>query len=204
MIRPLILTVLLAAFTGTATHALDVTPPQIEGPYYPKRKPAEADSDLTRIGNGAQAQGEVLVINGTVTDPEGKPIAGARVEIWQTDHKGIYLHPRDPGTAKRDQAFQSYGEAVAGDTGTVSFRTIMPGAYAGRPRHLHVKVTPPGGKTLTTQLYFAGDAGLDKDAIAFELGRKLEQVLLAPKRTAGEGSPLEASVRLVVVRGRPG
>ena len=30
----------------------------------------------------------------------------------------------------------------------------MPGEYPGRTEHIHIKLTPAGGSTLTTQLYF--------------------------------------------------
>ena len=60
----------------------------------------------------------------------------------------------------------------------------MPALYAGRPRHIHMKVTPPGGKTLTTQLYFKGDKGLDDDSIVRRLGKALERVTLTPVKGA--------------------
>ena len=41
----------------------------------------------------------------------------------------------------------------------------MPGLYEGRTRHIHVKVRPPGGATLTTQLYFPGEAANRTDSI---------------------------------------
>ena len=41
----------------------------------------------------------------------------------------------------------------------------MPGLYPGRTRHIHVKVQPPGGSTLTTQLYFPGEARNAQDSL---------------------------------------
>jgi protocatechuate 3,4-dioxygenase, beta subunit len=186
------------------THARDLTPSQTEGPYYPRKKPSESDADLTRIGTGPQAQGEVLVLNGTVADTDDQPIAGARVEIWQTDHQGIYAHPRDPNTGKRDTTFQFYGETTTTQTGAFAFRTIMPGGYGGRPRHIHAKITPPGGATLTTQLYFKDDADLKGDGIVAGLGKALDYVTLTPTPSAGTGSPPHASITIVVKRGRKG
>ena len=190
--------------SSSLAHARDLSPSQTEGPYYPRKKPAETDADLTRIGTGPQAQGEVLILNGTITDPEGKPIAGARVEIWQTDHQGIYAHPGDPKTSRRDTTFQFYGVTSTSADGAFTFRTIMPGGYGGRPRHIHAKVTPPGGATLTTQLYFKDDADLKSDGIVAALGSALDRVTLAPTPSAGAGSPLQASITLVVKRGRKG
>lgn len=163
---------------------LPLTPAQAEGPYYPVSKLADTDADLTRIGAGPPATGEVLVLDGKVVDPTGKPFQGARVEIWQTDHQGIYMHPGDERTRKRDMAFQFYGEALTDAAGVFRFRTIMPAQYPGRPRHIHMKVTPSGGKTLTTQVYFKGDKGLDNDSIVRRLGKALEHVTLTPVKAA--------------------
>ena len=188
---------------SSAALALDPTPAQTEGPYYPRTKPAETDPDLTRVGAGAIATGDVLVLSGRVVDVAGRPIADARVEIWQTDYQGIYLHPGDARTAQRDKAFQFYGETRSAADGGFTFRTIVPGPYTGRPRHIHAKITPPGGPTLTTQFYFKGDADLSRDGISRRLGKALAGVTLAPARPAGQtGAPLEAAITIVLPRGR--
>ena len=41
----------------------------------------------------------------------------------------------------------------------------MPGLYPGRTRHLHVKVKGPDKPVLTTQLYFPGEPGNERDYI---------------------------------------
>jgi protocatechuate 3,4-dioxygenase beta subunit len=46
--------------------------------------------------------------------------------------------------------------------------TIMPAAYPGRTRHYHVKVQRPGGRLLTTQLYFPGDPENRRDGLFSE------------------------------------
>jgi protocatechuate 3,4-dioxygenase, beta subunit len=196
----------LTIFLAAPSHALDQTPSQIEGPYYPTRKPAETDADLTQVGGGQKSQGQALSLTGLVVDHGGKPIAGAVVEIWQADHQGIYLHPRDSRVARRDTNFQGFGTMITNDTGAFLFRTIVPGRYEGRPPHIHVKVTPPDGATLTTQLYFKGDADLSRDGIARSLGKGLARVTLEliPVRPGEAASPLESSIILVVKRGRKG
>jgi protocatechuate 3,4-dioxygenase beta subunit len=45
------------------------------------------------------------------------------------------------------------GAQKTGATGAYAFTTSPPGVYPGRPPHIHVKVTAPGHKPLTTQLY---------------------------------------------------
>lgn len=199
----LIAATLLLALVGPAS-ALDLTPAQTEGPYYPRSKPSERDADLTRVGAGPVAKGQVVVLQGKVVDTAGQPIAGSIVEIWQTDAKGIYMHPGDSRTAVRDTAFQFYGETPTGADGTFSFRTILPAPYSGRPRHIHAKIKPPGGATLTTQFYFVDDADIARDGIARSLGKALASVTLAPARPAGAAAdaPLQATVTVVVARGK--
>lgn len=195
----------LAVFLATPAAAqLALTPPQTEGPYYPRRvKPLETDNDLTRVMGTAPAKGEPLVIGGTVVDPTGKPIERARIEIWQTDHQGIYLHPGDANMPKRDRGFQFYGETLSDAAGAFTFKTIIPARYPGRARHIHVKVTPPGGATLTTQLYFAGDRDLQQDGLARGLGKSLDDISLKLQSSAEPGV-MEATTRFVVRRGKSG
>ena len=142
------------------------TPSQAEGPYYPVEKPPDRDNDLVVLEDaGRTAAGEILVFGGRLYDAAGMPVAGAVVEIWQTDDNGAYLHPRDPDSWRRDVNFQSYGEAVTGEDGGYSFRTIMPGSYAPRPRHIHVKVRLGERELLTTQFYFSNDPEVTADRI---------------------------------------
>lgn len=181
--------------TGISTP-LPLTPRQVEGPYYPTQKLADRDNDLTRIGNGEPAQGEVLLLAGRLVDERQKPIPAARIEIWQTDHRGVYMHPNDPGTADRDRRFQFYGEATTDDAGRFSFRTILPGIYGSRPRHLHVKIVPQKGPGLTTQLYFRGDERLASDGIVRRLGANLAALLLDPERRSPH--ELQAQISFVL------
>lgn len=197
--RAFAVALLILAMPAAPAMALELTPAQSEGPFYPRRKPADTDADLTRIAGGPAAKGEVLVLAARVVDPDGKPIEAARVEIWQTDHQGIYLHPEDPRHRSRDASFQSYGEARSDAGGRVQFTTIRPPPYEGRPAHIHVKITAPKSSTLTTQLYFADDASLMRDGIARRLGKSLELVTLRPAK--GQDGRLEAAITLVVKRG---
>lgn len=145
---------------AAATSIVDyVTPSQQEGPYYPVNKPADRDNDLTQLeGASAAPRGDILEFGGTVYDSAGQPLPGILIEIWQTDASGIYDHPGDSNTAQRDRNFQFYGEATTAADGSYSFRTIMPGRYEPRPRHIHIKVKDGAEQELlTTQFYFAGD-----------------------------------------------
>ena len=57
------------------------------------------------------------------------------------------------------------GHQIADAEGRFDLTTIIPGAYPGRTRHIHVKVAAPGHPALTTQLYFPGDPGNARDGI---------------------------------------
>ena len=143
------------------------TPAQQEGPYYPVTKLDDRDNDLFELA-GAEGvpNGQILAFDGTVYDANGMPLEGFTIEIWQTDAAGVYLHPGDPDTDSRDPNFQFYGEAVTDATGHYSFRTLFPGQYEPRPRHIHVKVKLDGQELLTTQFYFAGEIDLQGDDAA--------------------------------------
>ena len=45
----------------------------------------------------AQAVGQVIHVEGRVTDTRGQPKPGSVVEIWQCDARGVYRHPRAAG-----------------------------------------------------------------------------------------------------------
>lgn len=100
------------------------------------------------------AAGPLLILTGRVLDRGGRPVPAAPVEIWQTDAEGVYDHPGERERGKRDRGFQFYGSSKVDGNGRYSFRTLLPGTYGSRPRHIHVKVRHQGREALTTQLYF--------------------------------------------------
>ena len=54
-----------------------------------------------------EATGTAFSLKGRKLHEEQTPYQ--KIEIWQTDENGIYLHPNDPAVAERDAAFQGYG-----------------------------------------------------------------------------------------------
>ena len=161
---------LLAAlpFSGLAKAALaQRTPAAMEGPFYPTgaMRFADADNNLVRIsGLVRDAGGEVIILKGRVLDRAGAPVADARVEIWQCDMNGVYLHTRSRSQGGYDDAFQGFGHVVTGANGVYAFRTIRPTVYPGRTPHIHVKVFA-GGDELTTQFYLADHPLNDGDRL---------------------------------------
>jgi protocatechuate 3,4-dioxygenase beta subunit len=148
---------LLAVALQAHGATLPPTPAQTEGPFYPRTFPVDRDADLVTVaGHDRGAQGTPFYFDGRVLTPQGRPVAGARVELWQADRFGRYHEAGDEGQP-RDDDFQGYGVATTDAAGHFAFRTIRPVPYGGRPAHLHLKVTAAGHPDLTTQLYMMGD-----------------------------------------------
>jgi len=152
----------LAVGTASAASALVPTPRQPAGPFYPDVLPYESDGDLTVMGGGTPAAGEVIVVEGRVLGADGRPVSGAAVELWQANAYGRYAHQGDRSGVPLDPNFQGYGTVRSDAQGRYRFRTIRPGAYAGRTRHLHFYATGPGFERMPMQMYFAGDAAANE------------------------------------------
>lgn len=163
----------LVAFVGGAlfwrrADAAGLTPRATEGPFYPtpSMRMPDVDNDLVKVaGLVKEAGGEVITLKGTITDADGTPRAGHRIEIWQCDLNGKYLHPGDDRNVTYDQGFQGFGHDITAEDGSYSFRTIKPGRYPGRTPHIHVKVFDGDREVLTTQFYVAGEPANARDGI---------------------------------------
>lgn len=155
------------AEAGADGARLTASPPQTEGPFYPRDWGGDIDNDLVKVeGEAAKAMGEVLLLQGRVLDLAGQPLAGATVEIWQCDARGIYRHPRDErGDRRRDPAFQGRGRTVTDAGGRYRFRTIRPVPYSGRTPHIHFRVEPRGRDALVTQMYVFGEPRNVRDGV---------------------------------------
>lgn len=151
---------LLGAAMPGAARALAATPPQSEGPFYPRILPDDSDADLT-VFEGRTAPGEVIEMVGRLVDVKGRALRGGQVEIWHCDLNGVYAGVGEetlPG-------FQGYGAVRTDAAGGYRFRTTRPGVYPGRTRHIHVKVLSADGAALTTQMYFPGEPGNAGDGL---------------------------------------
>lgn len=173
------------------------TPRQTEGPFYPDRLPADDDNDLVAVkGQSGIARGEILLLAGTVTDLAGKPLAGARVEIWQCDAGGRYHHSRDSSSVAPDPNFQGWGQFVAAADGTYRFRTIKPVPYPGRTPHIHFKVSGKVG--LVTQMYLEGEPGNARDGLYNSLDPRERAVVTVRVDKAPDGKALAARFDIVL------
>lgn len=114
--------------------------------------------------------GEPMVIEGTVTDADGRPAAGIVVYAYQTDAGGIY--PRDPAGRTGHGSLRAW--AVTGEDGRYRFDTIRPGAYPERtvPQHVHMHVLEPGCCTYyIDSILFRDDPRLSEREVARQPGR---------------------------------
>jgi protocatechuate 3,4-dioxygenase beta subunit len=132
---------------------LGITPQQMEGPYFLE---APERSDITEGRPGA-----LLLLTLFVLDRTGVAYPpGIKVDLWAADASGSYsAFVQNSGSRVVDTRGRSFmrGCQFTDKTGTVTFRTIVPGWYSGRATHMHVMVRERGRRLLTTQLYFTDD-----------------------------------------------
>jgi protocatechuate 3,4-dioxygenase beta subunit len=145
------------------------------GPFYAgqQRELAAGESILLR-----EEESDPLQMRGCVRDSEGRPIANALVEVWQTAPNQLYdVQDQDQPEGHLRASFRT------NDAGGFRFRTIMPVSYpipndgpAGqllaamgrhpfRPAHIHFMISAPGYRTLVTHLFLDGDRYLGSDAV---------------------------------------
>ncbi|CAG4916835.1 catechol 1,2-dioxygenase [Paraburkholderia gardini] len=146
------------------------TPRTIEGPLYVAGAPVR--DGVSKIDINPDQDAGPLVIRGTVTGPDGKPVAGAVVECWHANSKGFYSH-FDPTGAQNE--FNLRGAVSTGVDGKYEFHTLMPVGYGcpphgatqqllnvlarhgNRPAHVHFFATTDKYRKLTTQINIEGD-----------------------------------------------
>src|SRR6266446_8949348 len=129
-----------------AQTAVQRTPDQILGPFYPM-KTLDQNADLTRVpGRPGRAEGQVLNVGGRVLNLKGEPVRNAKVEIWQANAHGRYTHPSDDNPAPLDPNFDGSAALTTDSDGRYQYKTIKPAAYpagpnAMRPAHIHFQVS---------------------------------------------------------------
>jgi protocatechuate 3,4-dioxygenase, beta subunit len=146
---------------------LPPTPAQAAGPFYPLTFPQDAANDLVHItGHSGAAHGIPTRITGRILDFNGRPLSGARVEIWQCDANGRYHYVRD-GRADHpsDENFQGYGTTTTDTAGGYQFLTIRPVPYPGRTPHIHFAISGRGFERFITQMYIAGEPRNESDPV---------------------------------------
>jgi catechol 1,2-dioxygenase len=151
------------------------TPRTIEGPLYVAGAPESVG--FARLDDGTESdRGEVLFMQGTVFDQQGKPLPGAKVEVWHANLLGNYSF-----FDRTQSHFNLRRTIVTDEQGRYQFRSIIPvgygcppdgttqallnqlGRHGQRPAHIHFFVSAPGHRKLTTQINIDGDEYLWDD-----------------------------------------
>ena len=172
----------LVCLLNNGDHGSTETSQSLLGPFWRMNSP--------RLPNGgsivrSDTPGPVLLMNASVTEPDGRPIAGAEVDIWQASPGGLYEN-QDPNQADMNLR----GKFKTDDEGRFWFRSVKPAHYPiptdgvvgrllraqdrhpYRPAHIHALIYKEGYKTLTSQVYADDDPHLESD-VQFGVTRQL-------------------------------
>lgn len=151
-----------------------VTESTVFGPFFVAGAPQfERGDDLAQ-----GAPGEPLFVDCRVRDLEGRAVAGATVDVWQSDEDGFY----DVQYAGLE-GHRARGRLQTDGEGRFWFRSILPVAYPiptdgpvgamlvatgrhpWRPAHVHFMIQAAGFETLITHVFRSGDPYLDSDVV---------------------------------------
>lgn len=172
--------VLLSDVLGLSSLVDMINSPQgatessVLGPFHIEDSPElPVGGDLIATNAGDQ-----VVVYGRVNAGDGRPIAGAKLEIWQTADNGLYSNQDVEQSAFNLRCAQT----TAAD-GRYGFSTVRPAPYTvpsdgpvgallaatgrhpWRPSHLHFIVKADGYQSLVTELFPEDDPYLDEDAV---------------------------------------
>jgi protocatechuate 3,4-dioxygenase beta subunit len=140
----------LSTGAARAQEAQMPTARDMEGPFYISNVPVV--TNLNRFGK----QGEAMRIEGRVMNAAApdQPVAGARLEIWQTDGSGRYFPEKNGDYSSfRDSEIDMRGTVIAGADGRFSVMSLFPKEYWPRPPHIHYWIRAEGFQPLVTQHY---------------------------------------------------
>jgi catechol 1,2-dioxygenase len=145
------------------------------GPFHVADSPARALGDSISL----DGVGEPCLVTGRVSGPDGEPVPGASVDVWQAGADGFY-DVQQPGVVPESNL---RGRFTADPDGQFRFRSVVPryypipadgptgsllratGRHPYRPAHIHFIVSAPGYETVTTHVFAAGSPYLDSDAV---------------------------------------
>ena len=150
----------IGAFHNPYLFGRDCIPtnPDILGPYWSENHPQRS------ILANSEEPGTRIYISGIVTSNDCEtPICNAIVDVWHANDEGCYTVFQDCESGNSDgDEHNLRGIIITDENGYYAFESILPGYYAGRPRHFHYKITTPSGLELVTQCYFQMDPYIDE------------------------------------------
>ena len=147
----------------------NLTSDDILGPYFVEGAPIRA------VIAHADEPGQRLFVSGRILQNDCEtPISGAMLEVWQANDAGCYSINLDCNTGNPgDDDFNLRGKMFSNANGQYAFETILPGNYANRPMHIHIKITTPDGEILVSQIYFDSDPLCDTDPWCQDAGERI-------------------------------
>ncbi|MDJ0520836.1 MAG: intradiol ring-cleavage dioxygenase [Planctomycetota bacterium] len=124
-------------------------------------------------------KGEPLVMSGTVTDPDGTPIAGAKLDIWTANDEGFYdVQQKDVqpehnlrGIFTTDENGHYWLRAIkprwypVPDDGPVGKLIRALGRHPNRPAHIHIIAAAEGHESVTTHVFDPDCPWIHSDAV---------------------------------------
>jgi len=171
------------------------TPSTVEGPFHIAAPPAMANG----ANMAAAAPGIPCFVTGTVRGLGGEPVAGALLDVWQTDGDGLYEDQRagidgpwmrglyrtqpDGSYTIRTVAPVSYTIPMDGPIGALMSKTEI---VHMRPAHIHFALEAPGYHSLITHIFRAGDRYIDTDVV---YAVKAPLVVAFEQMPAGDRAP---------------
>jgi hydroxyquinol 1,2-dioxygenase len=163
----------LVCLLNNGDHGQTETTANLMGPFW------RMDSPRTENGGSivrSPTPGPAIFVNAWVRDRQGRPVAGAEVDVWHSSGAGLYEN-QDPTQADMNLR----GKFVTDAGGHIAFRSIKPvgypipvggpvgallraqGRHNMRPAHIHFMIYKPGFKTQFSQVYSSDDPHLDND-----------------------------------------
>jgi protocatechuate 3,4-dioxygenase beta subunit len=146
--------------TGSSSCA--VTPEGEIGPYFADDSAAgfNRSNIVSNIDGTNVQQGVSLGLSIYVRDSQKScaAMAGVQIDIWHCNAYGVYSDESNQSTSGQTWL---RGYQITDANGLVTFQTIVPGWYAGRTTHIHLRVrssynqtSSPSDGSNTTQLFF--------------------------------------------------
>jgi hydroxyquinol 1,2-dioxygenase len=151
----------------------EATPSTVEGPFHVPNAPSIANGGDMAPG----APGIPCFVTGSVRGLEGEPVAGAVLDLWQTDGEGLYEDQRETqGPWMRGlYRTQPDGSFVIRSVAPIAYTIPMDGTVGElmnrtnvshmRPAHIHFAISAPGYHGCVTHLFQRGDEFIESDVV---------------------------------------
>ena len=164
----------LVCLLNNGNNGATETTANLLGPFW------RMDSPPTENGGSivrSATPGEPIFVNAWIKDQDGKPVAGAEIDVWHSSTEGYYEN-QDPAQADMNLR----GKFTSDADGHIAFRSIKPAGYPipadgpvgdllraqrranMRPAHLHFLIYRPGFKTHVSQVYTDDDPNIETDS----------------------------------------